>query len=218
MSHVNCHQKQVIHRLLLQDCRNLHMAGAMHFDAGGTFLTRHCVTLAWFPHELIDAVTYCILCSRASALGNTGHKVPSHSRKVQKTPSLNHVIDRKGSCIWKKSWIPQLEVQLQENPWQESSIKLWLIFFGTGGNEMEQRVVTRLRKISQVGSEEWNNVAFIQRTNSLDTRFPKRAVHWSQSEQGRWWIGGNPTGTTHAGRPPWHSFNAHNVQLPTGTD
>ena len=31
--------------------------------------------------------------------------------------------------------------------------------FGTGGNEMEQRVLTRLRKI-QVGSEDWNDVAF----------------------------------------------------------
>ena len=32
--------------------------------------------------------------------------------------------------------------------------------FGTGGNEMEQRVLTRLRKDFQVGSEDWNDVAF----------------------------------------------------------
>ena len=25
-------------------------------DDGGTFLTRHCVAMAWFPHERIDAV------------------------------------------------------------------------------------------------------------------------------------------------------------------
>ena len=46
--------------------------------------------------------------------------------------------------------------------------------FGTGGEEMEQRVLNRLRKEFQVGSEDWN---------------------------------GNP-----------HSFNAHNVQTPAGTD
>ena len=32
--------------------------------------------------------------------------------------------------------------------------------FGTGGNEMEQRVLSRLRKDFQVGSEDWNDVAF----------------------------------------------------------
>ena len=32
--------------------------------------------------------------------------------------------------------------------------------FGTGGTEMEQRVLTRLRKYFQVGSEDWNDVTF----------------------------------------------------------
>ena len=32
--------------------------------------------------------------------------------------------------------------------------------FGTCGNEMEQRVLTRLRKDFQVGSEDWNDVTF----------------------------------------------------------
>ena len=32
--------------------------------------------------------------------------------------------------------------------------------FGTGGNEMAQRVLTRLRKDFQVGPEDWNDVAF----------------------------------------------------------
>ena len=32
--------------------------------------------------------------------------------------------------------------------------------FGTGGNEMEQRVLTRLGKDFQVGSEDWNDVTF----------------------------------------------------------
>ena len=32
--------------------------------------------------------------------------------------------------------------------------------FGTGGKDMEQRVLTRLRKDFQVGSEDWNDVTF----------------------------------------------------------
>ena len=33
--------------------------------------------------------------------------------------------------------------------------------FGTGGKEMEQRVLPRLRQDFQVGSEDWNDVAYI---------------------------------------------------------
>ena len=64
-------------------------------DAGATFLTKHCVAMAWFPHDPIDAVTYLILCRRVTKLGNTGYKGPLDRRTVQKTPSLNHVIDHK---------------------------------------------------------------------------------------------------------------------------
>ena len=32
--------------------------------------------------------------------------------------------------------------------------------FGTGGTEMEQRVLARLRNDFQVGSEDWNDVSF----------------------------------------------------------
>ena len=49
--------------------------------------------------------------------------------------------------------------------------------FGTGGNDMEQRVLTRLSKDLQVSSEDWNDVAFYRIQNSFDTRFPKRSVH-----------------------------------------
>ena len=54
-------------------------------DAGGTFLTRHCVALTWFPHEPIDAVTCCTRHSRVSGLGNIGDKRPSRSSTAQET-------------------------------------------------------------------------------------------------------------------------------------
>ena len=51
--------------------------------------------------------------------------------------------------------------------------------FGTCGNEMEQRVLARLGEDFQVGSEDWDCVAFDITKNSLDTKSPKRAAHWS---------------------------------------
>ena len=49
--------------------------------------------------------------------------------------------------------------------------------FGTGGNEMEQRVLTRLRKDFQVGSEEWNDVAFT-----------RQRIRWTQDSQNESYI------------------------------
>ena len=128
-------------------------------DAGGISLRRHCGAMAWFPHESIDAVTCCIRYSRVSELGNTGDKGPSHSTTIQKTPSLNHVSNRKWRLHLKKGGSQLLEVQLQEVPGRIISLFVDDIF-GAGGNEMEQRVLTRLRKDFQVGSEDWNDVTF----------------------------------------------------------
>ena len=49
--------------------------------------------------------------------------------------------------------------------------------FGTGGNETEQRALTRFRKYFQVGSEDLNDVSFYKTKILFDTRFPERAVH-----------------------------------------
>ena len=48
--------------------------------------------------------------------------------------------------------------------------------FGTGGNEKEQRVLTRPRKEFQADSEGWNDVVFAGQRIRW-TRFPKRIVH-----------------------------------------
>ena len=50
-------------------------------------------------------------------------------------------------------------------------------FFGTGGNEMEQRVLTRLREQLQVGSEDWNDVAFTG-----------QGIRWTQDSKNRAYI------------------------------
>ena len=81
--------------------------------------------------------------------------------------------------------------------------------FRTGGKEMEQRVLTRLTTYFQVGSEDWNDEAYFG-TKKVRWRegFPKRAVHWSQSKHGHWWVGRYPSGTGHEARPSLHLLNA----------
>ena len=38
-------------------------------DAGGTFLTKHFVIMAWFPRELTDVVMCCTEPKRVSKIG-----------------------------------------------------------------------------------------------------------------------------------------------------
>ena len=49
--------------------------------------------------------------------------------------------------------------------------------FGAVGNEMEQRVLTRLRKDFQVGSEDWNDVTFTTWRIRGGTSSPTWVVH-----------------------------------------
>ena len=59
----------------------------------------------------------------------------------------------------RKCWIPKLEVQLQETPWQESSISLWLIFLEQVETKWNNASWPDFKK-SHVGSEDWNDVTF----------------------------------------------------------
>ena len=101
-----------------------------------------------FPHEPIDAVTCCIRYSRVSELGNTGDKGPSHSSTAQETPSLIRVSDQ----IWKLHLQRTLDLIAGSPATGKSVAGIINLFvddlFGTGGNEMEQRVLTRLRNFS----------------------------------------------------------------------
>ena len=72
---VNCHQKQVTTPYIAARLKK--RAYGMN-DSSQTLvehpLTRHCVVMAWFPHELIDCVACCTHHSRVSELGNPGDK------------------------------------------------------------------------------------------------------------------------------------------------
>ena len=55
--------------------------------------------------------------------------------------------------------------------------------FGTGGTEMEQRVLARLRKDFQVGSEDWNHVLFTgQRTRWMEDPQSGSCIEVSQEK------------------------------------
>ena len=120
---------------------------------------------------------------RASKLGNTGYKGPSHSRTAQKTPSLNHVSDQK----WKLNLKKTLDPRAGSPATGKSMARIINLFveidlFGTNGNGLEQRVLTRLKKDFEVGSEDWNDVALTrQRTrwtqDSLKTGRPLKSVN-----------------------------------------
>ena len=82
----------------------------------------------------------------------------------------------------RKCWIPLQEAQLQENPWQGSFNLFVDDLFGTGGKEMEQRVLARLSKDFQVGSEDWNDVIFTgQRIRC--TKDPQTGSHIEFSQE-----------------------------------
>ena len=97
--------------------------------------------MAWFPHELIDAVTCCNQHSRV--LGNPGDKSKDHRTVAHRTSNVLTAFDRIAG----------------KNTWQGSLIFLWMIFL-EHLEKMEKRVRTRLRKDFQVGSEDWNDVTF----------------------------------------------------------
>ena len=109
-----------------------------------------------------------------SELGNTGDKGPSHSRTVQKTPSLNHVSDQKWELhLKKKRWIPSKAAEQHENPWKDD---LFVDdFFRTGGNEMEHRVLTRLRKTFPSLVQKIGMMSPLQDKEFAGHKIPKRS-------------------------------------------
>ena len=123
-------------------------------------------------HELTDASTCCIRHSRVNELGDTGHQGPWHSSTVKKMSSLDRASDQKWTLHVKKTLDP-----IAGSPATGKSvagiIDLFVDdLFGAGGNKMEQRVLTRLRKDFQVGPEDWN-----------DATFTGQRIRWTQAHQ-----------------------------------
>ena len=70
--------------------------------------------MTWFPHEPIDAVTYCILYRRASKLGE--HWIQGAMQNGTKDASTNSREQSEMEDAFQKNrWLPLLEAQIQEN-------------------------------------------------------------------------------------------------------
>ena len=72
----------------------------------------------------------------------------------------------------RKSWIPIVGSPVAGKP-VAGIINLYVDdLFGTGGTEMEQRVLARLRKDFHVGSEDW-----------IDVTFTRQRIRWIKDPQ-----------------------------------
>ena len=125
-------------------------------DAGGTSLTKHRAVMAWSPRELTDAVT---CCTRYSRVSEPGTKINLHSFTIQATSQPNRVCGQMQMLHWK-----MLDPNAGSPATRKSVAGTTDIFVddlvGTGGTEMEQHVLARLRKDFHIGSEDWNDVLF----------------------------------------------------------
>ena len=122
---------------------------------------------------LLRAVFDTVAWASLGTLGTKDHRTAARHRR---RPLLNRVSDQKWKLHLKNNaGSHSRKAQQLENP-VARIINLFVDdLFGTGGDYMEQRVLTRLRKDFQVGPEDCNDVTFTgQRIR--DTRFPKRAV------------------------------------------
>ena len=130
--------------------------------------------MAWFPRELIDAVTCCTQYSRVSE----PNKRTIQSGTIQATSQTNRVLRTEVDAPHEKMLDP-----IAGSPATGKSVAgIVNLFvddlFGTGGTEMEQRVLARLRKDFHVGSEDWIiDVTCHKTKNSLDKGFSIRIVH-----------------------------------------
>ena len=129
----------------------------MRPDAGGTSLTKPFVAVAWFPHELIDFVACCTQYSRVSEPGSKNNTTQWHdtsniSHKPRVRTEVHDAYEKMldpiaGSPATGKSVAGIINLFVDD-------------LFGTSGTEMEHRVLSRLCKDFQVGSEDWTDVTF----------------------------------------------------------
>ena len=150
-------------------------------------------------------------------MSEPGTQITLHSGTIQATSQLNRVSDQKWTLLSKKTLDP-----IAGSPVTGKSVAgIISLFvgdlFGTGENEMEQRVLARLRKDLQVGSEDWNDVTFTrQRIRWTDPQSGSCIEAYQQKAIEE--LGRDPSGTKHERRSPLYPCNAHNVQKSSGTD
>ena len=136
---VNCHQKQVILLILLQDWRNQHMAWMMPRRWWNILDKALC------SHDMVP--------TRADRWCYVLYSIQSRERTwKQNYPTRCH------DAAFEK----MLDPIARSPATRKSRVGFCFVddLFGTGGTEMEQRVLARLRKYFRGGAEHWNDVTF----------------------------------------------------------
>ena len=87
--------------------------------------------------------------------------------------------------------------ELVRNTVQNGRCEVWC------SHDMEQRVLTRLGKDFQVGSQDWNDVTFTGQRIRWMKDAPSGIVHRGYPTKGCWWIGGYPRRTKHEEDLDW---------------
>ena len=116
----------------------------MPHHAGGTSLTKHCVVMARFAPELIDGVTCCIQYSRVSEPGDKRNTTQWHG-------ASNILTERRVPAEVDAAFEKELDPIEGSSAAGKSVAGITNLFvddlFETGGTDMEQRVLARLREV-----------------------------------------------------------------------
>ena len=107
-----------------------------------------------------------------------------------------------------------MEIQLQENPWQEWSVYLWMISFEHVETKWNNAFWPDLEQISKLVQKTGTMLPLTGERIRWTQDTQNGPIHWSQSKQSHWWVGRNLSGTKHEGRSPSHCSSAHNVHKP----
>ena len=154
---VNCRQKQVILLILLQDWRNLHTAWMMHPRRWWNILDKALCGYGMFP---TGADQCCYVLYSIQSRERTWNQNSSTQWHDASNISTKPRVRTEADAAFEKMLDP-----IAGSPATGKSVAGIIKFFvddlfGTGGYKMEQRVLARLRKDFQVGSEDWNDVTF----------------------------------------------------------
>ena len=149
MSYVHCQQKQVIHHYCQKILKTLNThEQCLHFL--WDILDRALRSYGKVPTraDRFCHILYSLL-SRKKVLENWIHGITAQQDGTKNALTESCDWSKMEAAFGKKLWIPWLEIELKEYPWQKTTMYFW-IFFGTCGNEMEQLVPTRLIYISKM--------------------------------------------------------------------
>ena len=154
---VNCHPKQVILLKLLQDWRNGHTAWMMLHRRWWNILDKALCNCGMIPTR---ADRCCYVLYSTQTRERTWNQNNSTLWHGTNNISIESRARSAGDAAFEKMLDP-IEGSPAVGKSVAGIINLFVdVLFGTGGTEMEHRVLARLTTDFQVGSQDWNHLLF----------------------------------------------------------